>query len=137
VREGKEAVGRKLIDVPGYTFRIWVTNRTEGPLELWRDYNGGATIEQRIEELKNDLAADDFCTQNFWATESAFLATLFTFNLFESLPAQRHANGRLPPACHLAGHRVLVRRHPGSRRTPNRVASVRGLGRFGQTQTVA
>ena len=80
-REDKEAVGRKLIDVPGYTFRIWVTNRTEGVLVLWRDYNGRATVEQRIEELKNDLGADDFCTQNFWATESAFLAVLFTFNL--------------------------------------------------------
>ena len=81
VREDKEAVGRKLIDVPGYTFRIWVTNRTEPVLLLWRDYNGRATVEQRIEELKNDLSADDFCTQNFWATEAAFLAVLFTFNL--------------------------------------------------------
>jgi len=81
MREDKEAVGRKLLDVPGYTFRIWVTNRSEAPLELWRDYNGRATVEQRIEELKNDLGADDFCTQNFWATEAAFLAVLFTFNL--------------------------------------------------------
>lgn len=81
IREGKDAVGRKLIDVPGYTFRIWVTNRNESPLDLWRDYNGRATVEQRIEELKNDLGADDFCTQNFWATESAFLAVVFTFNL--------------------------------------------------------
>ena len=81
IREGKAAAGRKLLDVPGYTFRIWVTNRTDEPLVLWRDYNGRATIEQRIEELKNDLAADDFCTQNFWATEAAFLAVLFTFNL--------------------------------------------------------
>jgi hypothetical protein len=81
MREDKEAVGRKLIDVPGYTFRIWVTNRSESALVLWRDYNGRATIEQRIEELKNDLGADDFCTQNFWATEAAFLAVLFTFNL--------------------------------------------------------
>jgi len=81
VREDKEAVGRKLLDVPGYTFRLWVTNRTEPGLALWRDYNGRACVEQRIEELKNDLAADDFCTQNFWATEAAFLAVLFTFNL--------------------------------------------------------
>jgi hypothetical protein len=81
VREDREAVGRKLIDVPGYTFRIWVTNRNEPVLALWRDDNGRATVEQRIEELKNDLSADDFCTQNFWATEAAFLAVLFTFNL--------------------------------------------------------
>jgi hypothetical protein len=81
VREDKEAVGRRLLEVPGYTFRMWVTNRTDGPLELWRDYKGRATVEQRIEELKNDLAADDFCTQDFWATEAAFLAVLFAFNL--------------------------------------------------------
>jgi len=80
-REDKQALGRKLIDVPGYTFRLWVTNRSESVPLLWRDYNGRATVEQRIEELKNDLGADDFCTQNFWATESAFLAVLFTFNL--------------------------------------------------------
>ena len=73
VREAKEAVGRRLLELPGDTFRIWVTNRTEGPLELWRDYNGRATVEQRIEELKNDPAADDFCPQDFWATEAAFL----------------------------------------------------------------
>lgn len=93
VREDKAAVGRKLIDVPGYTFRIWVTNRHEPVLELWRDYNGRATVEQRIEELKNDLGADDFCTQNFWATEAAFLAVLLTFNLL-SLYQQQTAPAR-------------------------------------------
>lgn len=81
VREDKAAVGRKLIDVPGYTFRVWVTNRPDAGLELWRDYNQRACVEQRIEELKNDLSAQGFCTQNFWATEAAFLAVLFTFNL--------------------------------------------------------
>lgn len=94
VRESKAPVGRKLIDVPGYTFRLWVTNRTENPLELWRDYNGRATIEQRIEELKNDLAADDFCTQNFWATEAAFLAVLFTFNLLSLYQRSATPNAR-------------------------------------------
>jgi hypothetical protein len=81
VRETKAAVGRRLLDVPGYTFRVWVTNRSEDALTLWRDYNGRACVEQRIEELKHDLAADGFCLQKFYATESAFLAVLFTFNL--------------------------------------------------------
>jgi hypothetical protein len=81
VRESKATVGRLLLDVPGYTFRVWVTNRNEGVLELWRDYNQRACIEQRIEELKHDLAADGFCLQPFFATESAFLAVLCTFNL--------------------------------------------------------
>ena len=81
VREKKEAAGCKLIEVPGYTFRIWVTNRTDPPMEIWRAYNGRACVEQRIEELKAELALQGFCLQSFWATEAAFLGVLFTFNL--------------------------------------------------------
>ncbi|MGB7592734.1 MAG: hypothetical protein WCD04_20455 [Terriglobia bacterium] len=49
-------------------FRVLVTNLEDPPEEIWRDYNqrvsrGG--IEQRIEELKSDLAADDFCLKEF------------------------------------------------------------------------
>ena len=80
-REDKSAVGRRLIEVPGYTYRVFVTNRDEDPVELWRDYNQRACIEQRIEELKNDLAADGFCMKQFYATEAAFLSVLFAFNL--------------------------------------------------------
>lgn len=58
-----------------------MTNRAEEPLALWRDYNSRATVEQRIEELKNDLAADDFCMRPFFATGSAFVAVLTSFNL--------------------------------------------------------
>jgi hypothetical protein len=92
IRETKASVGRKLIDVPGYTFRVWVTNRSEGAVELWRDYNGRACVEQRIEELKNDLAADGFCLHPFFATESAFLAVLFTFNLLSLYQHQTTPN---------------------------------------------
>ena len=75
------AVGRTLRDVPRCTFRIWVTNRIEAALTLWRDCNGRACVEQWIEELKHDLEADGFCLQPFFATEAAFLAVLLTFNL--------------------------------------------------------
>ncbi|MBI5383284.1 MAG: hypothetical protein HZA90_01210 [Verrucomicrobia bacterium] len=81
VRESQAVVGRTLIDMPGYTFRVWGTNRSEGVLELWRDYNGRVCVKQRIEELKHDLAVDGFCLQPFFATESAFLAVWFAFNL--------------------------------------------------------
>jgi hypothetical protein len=80
-REDKSAVGRRLIEVPGYTFRIFVTKSCESAEIIWRDYNGRACIEQRIEELKNDLAAGGFCVREFFGTESAFLGLLFTFNL--------------------------------------------------------
>jgi hypothetical protein len=47
VWETQAAVGRRPRDVPGYTFRVWVTNRSESALELWRDYNGRACVERR------------------------------------------------------------------------------------------
>jgi Transposase DDE domain group 1 len=81
VQTNEAAVGRKLLDLPGYVFRVFVTNRHDSPLEIWRDYNGRATVECRIDELKNELAADHFCLRSFFATESAFLAVLFGFNL--------------------------------------------------------
>lgn len=81
VRESKEAVGSKLLEVPGYTFRMWVTNRVDAPMEIWHEYNGRACVEQRIEELKAELSVQGFCMKSFWATEAAFLAVLFTFNL--------------------------------------------------------
>jgi hypothetical protein len=81
IREPKGTAGRKLIDVPGYTFRLFVSNRSEPPEELWRDYNQRAAMENRIAELKYDLAADDFCLHEFFATEAAFLAILMLFNL--------------------------------------------------------
>jgi hypothetical protein len=81
VQTNKAAEGRKLIDLPGYVFRVFVTNRSDSALEIWRDYNGRATVECRIDELKNQLAADHFCLRSFFATDSAFLAVLFGFNL--------------------------------------------------------
>ena len=74
VREGRDSVGRKLIDVPGYTFRVFVTRGTDAPEEIWRDYNRRADMENRIAELKHDLGADGFCLKQFFATEAAFRA---------------------------------------------------------------
>jgi len=38
-------------------------------------------MENLIAELKCDLGPDDFCMQEFFATEAAFKAVLFLFNL--------------------------------------------------------
>ena len=81
VREGRDSVGRKLIDVPGYTFRIFVTSCPDPAPEIWRDYNRRADMENRIAELKHDLGADGFCLKQFFATEAAFHAVLLLFNL--------------------------------------------------------
>jgi hypothetical protein len=70
VREGRDSVGRKLIDVPGYTFRVFVTSCSDPPEEIWRDYNRRADMENRIA-----------CLKQFFATEAAFRAVLLLFNL--------------------------------------------------------
>ena len=95
VRENRDSVGRKLIDVPGYTFRIFVTSCADLPQEIWRDYNRRADMENRIAELKHDLGADGFCLKPFFATEAAFRTVLLLFNLLAEfqramgLPAYR------------------------------------------------
>jgi hypothetical protein len=120
LQEGKRSLGRKLFEVPGYTFRIFVTNLADAPEEIWRDYNQRALVEQRIEELKSDLAADDFCLQEFFATEAAFLSVLMLFNLLgEFQRATGMADYRQPATLRVlvflcgailgrAGHRTVL-----------------------------
>jgi len=98
LQESKRSLGRKLFDLPGYTFRVLVTNRAEAPEEIWRDYNQRACVEQRIEELKSDLAADDFCLREFFATEAAFLAVLMLFNLLGEFQRASGMSGYRQPA---------------------------------------
>jgi hypothetical protein len=56
----RNSLGRRSLEVPGYTFRVFVSN-----LALPHDYNRRADMENRIAELKHELAADDFCLQEF------------------------------------------------------------------------
>lgn len=76
---------KRLLAVPGYDFRIFVTNRSEAPAWLYHHYDQRAAIEPRFSELKQDLGADDFCLQQFFPTEAAFLSVLFAFNLLSVL----------------------------------------------------
>ena len=95
LRAERASLGRKLLDVPGYTFRVFVTNFALPPEEIWRDYNRRADMENRIAELKHDLAADDFCLREFFATEAAFRSILLLFNLL----------GEFQRACRLPSYR--------------------------------
>jgi hypothetical protein len=81
VRDTKPSVGKKLIDLPEYTFRVFVTSLPGQPEEIWRDYNHRADMENRIAELKHDLGADRFCLQDFHATDAVFRSVLLLFNL--------------------------------------------------------
>jgi hypothetical protein len=98
VRENRESVGRKLIDVPGYTFRVFVTSCADSPEQIWRDYNCRAEVENRIAELKHDLGADGFCLKPFFATEAAFRSVLLLFNLLAEFQRAAGLPGYREPA---------------------------------------
>ena len=90
IRDSKPAVGKKLIDLPEYTFRVLVTSLPTSPEEIWRDYNHRADMENRIAELKHDLGADRFCLKDFYATDAVFRSVLLLFNLLSEF---RRASG--------------------------------------------
>ena len=98
IREARASVGRRLIDVPGYTFRIFVTSCGDGPAEIWRDYNRRADMENRIAELKHDLGAHGFCLKQFFATEAAFRSVLLLFNLLAEFQRASGLPGYREPA---------------------------------------
>jgi len=91
---------RRLLAVPGYDYRVFVTNRTESAVWLWHHYDQRAAIEPRFSELKTDLGADDFCLTRFFPTEAAFLSVLFVFNLLSVLQSLHptHADRQSRPA---------------------------------------
>jgi hypothetical protein len=90
IRDSKPSVGKKLIDLPEYTFRVLVTSLAAQPEEIWRDYNHRADMENRIAELKHDLGADRFCLKDFHATDAVFRSVLLLFNLLSEF---RRASG--------------------------------------------
>ncbi len=89
---------RRLLDVPGYDFRVFVTNRTESAEWLWHHYDQRAAIEPRFSELKEDLGADDFCLKRFFPTEAAFLSVIFVFNLLSLLQSLTPSRAQQRPA---------------------------------------
>ena len=80
------------------TFRLFATSLPLAPEEIWRDYNQRADMEKRIAELKYDLAADDFCLKEFFATEAAFRAILLLFNLLSEFQRISGMPGYRQPA---------------------------------------
>ena len=94
----KRSLGRRLLNVPGYTFRLFATSLPMSPEEIWRDYNQRADMGKRIAELKYDLAADDFCLKEFFATEAAFRAILLLFNLLSEFQRVSGMQGYRQPA---------------------------------------
>lgn len=92
VRQGRDNWGKKLFEVPDYTYSAVLTNMDDDAVEVWRFYNGRADVENRIKELRYDFGADGFCLDSFFGTEAALKA--------DRLPLQpRHPvqEARVPP----------------------------------------
>jgi len=81
VVERPDARGRKLFDIPGYTFHAIVTTLDWKPEIVWRFYNGRADSENRIKEVAEHYGAKGFCVKNFYGTEAALRLICLLYNL--------------------------------------------------------
>ncbi len=79
--ERPAASGRRLLECPGYTYRVFVTTVPFAAELVTRMYAGRADCENRIKELKEDLSLDTFCLQSFDATDAAFRTGCVLYNL--------------------------------------------------------
>ena len=81
LNERPDAKGRRLFDLPGYTFHTVVTTLDLPAIDVWRFYNGRADCENRLKELKDDFGASGFCLNAFYGTEAAFRLICCLYNL--------------------------------------------------------
>jgi hypothetical protein len=80
-RTADRGKARQLLEVPGYSYSVFVTNLTLPPLQVRALYQGRADSENRIKELLHDFAIAGFVSQKFWATEAAFRLACCAYNL--------------------------------------------------------
>lgn len=80
-KERPDAMGKVLLQVPGFRYQAYATSLSFGPAEVWRLYRGRADSENRIAELKQDFGMTGFCLDSFYGTEAALRTALFAYNL--------------------------------------------------------
>ena len=80
-RTADRSKARQLIEVPGYSYSVFVTNLALPPLQVRALYQGRADSENRIKELLQDFAISGFVSQKFWASEAAFRLACCAYNL--------------------------------------------------------
>lgn len=82
IEDRPKAGGKLLFDeLPGYRFSCYVTNLDLPLDQIWNIYNSRADCENRIKELKEDFGLENFCLQDFWATEASFRFIMVAYNL--------------------------------------------------------
>lgn len=70
-----------LFSMGKYSYQVIVTNMKLTPLRLWRFYNGRASVELLIKELKGDYPLAKIPTKHYAANEAYFHILLFSYNL--------------------------------------------------------
>ena len=114
--------GQMLLEVPGYTYAVYVTSLRLSPAHVRQLYLGRADSENRIKELLEDFAISGFVSQKFWATEAAFRMALCAYNLMSLFrqsvlgAASKHTLSTLRVQCFAigaslgkAGHQRILR----------------------------
>ena len=83
VAEKGRAVGKKLLDEPGYLFQALVTSLPDliPPMDAWRDYNQRAGCEGAIKELNQNYALPKLIVRSFWGTDAALCLAVCAYNL--------------------------------------------------------
>lgn len=114
--------GRRLLEVPGYTYSLDVTNLDLPALQVRALYPGRADRENRMKEWLHDFAIGGFVRQKFGATARAFRLACLAYNLM-SLFRQTLLGGASQPTLSTlrtqgfaigaslgkAGHHVMLR----------------------------
>ncbi len=121
-RTEDQAQGRTLLEVPGYTYAVYVTNLTLPPIQVRALYQGRADSENRIKELLHDFAVSGFVSEKFWSTETAFRLACWAYNLMALFrqallgAASKHTLSTLRTQCFAigaslgkSGHRAILR----------------------------
>lgn len=70
-----------LFSMGKYSYQVLVTHMTLTPLRLWRFYNGRASVELLIKELKGDYPLAKIPTKHYAANEAYFHILMFSYNL--------------------------------------------------------
>lgn len=70
-----------LFSMGKYSYQVIVTNTKLTPLNTWKFYNGRASVELIIKELKGDYPLAKIPTKYFAANEAYFHILLFSYNL--------------------------------------------------------
>lgn len=70
-----------LFSIGKYSYQVIVTNMSLIPLNTWKFYNGRASVELIVKELKEDYPLAKIPTKHFRANEAYFHLLLFAYNL--------------------------------------------------------